>query len=241
MNRWLVPLLFLSVVCAGARAQGPILPQNPGGQPVSPGFPVSNNPADTAGGDQNQVRLQFPNTDIQPILKLYEQLTGKQVVYDNGVTSTISIDISRPVSREEAVRIIETSLYINGFTMVPAGADIVKVLSTGKNPRSFGINIYSDVTQVPDDVGIYSVLFQLQYADSKDIKAILDQYISNSIYSNSVPLPGSIIVTESSVMLRNIAKVIAAADVPPAEVVSRFYPLTRANAKGRCGPAEQAL
>ncbi len=32
-------------------------------------------------------------------------------------------------------------------------------------------------------------------------------------------------------MLRNIAKIIAAADVPQAEVVSRFYPLQRANAK----------
>jgi len=177
------------------------------------------------------VRLQFPNTDIQPILKLYEQLTEKQVVYDNTVAGTISIDISKPVSRDEAIRIIETSLYINGFVIVPTEGNIVKIVGQGKNPRNFGINIYSDLSQIPDNVSIVSVIFQLQYADSKEIQTLLTNYISNSIYSNTVPLPGAIIVTESTVMLRNIAKVITAADVPPAEVVSHFFPLQRASAK----------
>jgi type II secretion system protein D len=63
------------------------------------------------------------------------------------------------------------------------------------------------------------------------MKAIVDQYVSNSIYTSTVPLPGALVVTESTIMLRNIAKVIVAADVPPAEVVSRFYILQRANAK----------
>jgi len=108
---------------------------------------------------------------------------------------------------------------------------MVKLVGAGKNPRSFGIDIYSDVTQIPDSVGVVSVLFQLQYADSKDIKAVLDLYVPTSPYTSAVPLPGAIIVTESTIELRNIAKIIAAADVPPAEVVSRFYPLQRANAK----------
>ena len=181
--------------------------------------------------DVDQVHLQFPNTDIGIILKTYEQLTGKRIVTDNTVVGTISIDITKPVSRDEAIRIIETSFFLNGFALVPTEGDMVKLVGAGKNPRNFGIDIYSDVSQIPENVGICSVLFQLGYADSKDIKAIIDLYVSNSIYTSSVPLPGAIIVTESSIVLRNIAKIITAADVPPAEVVSRFYPLERANAK----------
>jgi len=194
--------------------------------PSAPTIPGSPNSAPS-----DEVRLQFPNTDIQPIIKLYEQLTGKHVISDNTVVGTISIDISRPVGRDEAIRIIETSLYLNGFALVPTEGDIVKLVGAGKNPRNFGVNIYSDVSEIPDGIGIVSVVFQLQYADSKDIKAVVDQYLSNSIYTSSVPLPGAIIVTESSVNLRNIAKIIAAADVPPAEVVSQFYLLQRATAK----------
>ena len=231
MNRCLGPLSFLFIIGASSWAQAPgfarpLVPgqfQQPGlagPPPVAPGAP-----------DSELVRLQFPNTDIQPILKLYEQLTGKRIVTDNTVVGTISIDISRPVPRDEAIRIIETSLYINGFALVPTEGNLVKLVGAGKNPRNFGIDIYSDVSQIPDNIGIVSVVFQLQFADSKDIKALIDQYVSNSVYTSSVPLPGAIIVTESSIVLRNIAKLIAAADVPPAEVVSRFFPLQRANAK----------
>ena len=182
-------------------------------------------------GETPDVRLQFPNTDTPVILKFYEQLTGKQMVYDNSVAGNISIDISKPVTRDEAIRIIETALYLNGFSLVPTEGNIVKVTGVGKSPRQFGISIYSDISQIPDNISVVSVLFDLNYADSKDVKAIVDQYTSGSAEYASVPLPGSIIVTESTVMLRNIAKLIAAADVPPAEVVSRFYPLQRANAK----------
>jgi general secretion pathway protein D len=246
VNRRLGPLLFLSLLQASVWAQNPTnppsnlpayqrqvaplgnsgnLPGGPGGPPIAP----QANPA--APSELDQVRLQFPNTDIQVILKLYEQLTGKHMIYDNTVAGTVSIDISKPVTNEEAVRIIETSLYLNGFALVPAEGNIVKVVGAGKNPRNFGINIYSDLSQIPDDVSIATVIFDLQYADSKDMKAIVDQYVSNSIYTSTVPLPGSLVVTESTIMLRNIAKVIEDADIPPAEVVSRFYSLQRANAK----------
>ena len=209
----------------GGRQYPPPLPGAPAGnfQNPMPGLPPA---------DADQVRLQFPNTDIGVILKFYETLTGKQVVYDNTVAGTISIDISKPVSRDEAIQIIETALYLNHFALVPTeGGSIVKVVGTGQNPRQFGINIYSDVSQIPDDVSVVSVLFQLEYADSKDVKAVVDQYTNGSANYASVPLPGALIITESTVMLRNIAKIIAAADVPPAEVVSRFYELHRANAK----------
>ncbi len=238
MNRWLGPLLFLSALVASARAQGPVYPTPPRQPPTfgarnipAPGSPANDNIANPPGSS-DEVRLQFPNTDIQPILKLYEQLTGKQIIYDNSVVGTISIDISKPVSRDEAIRIIETSLYLNGFSLVPGEGNIVKVFGTGKNPRSYGVDIYSDVTQIPDGVEVATVVFQLQYADSKDIKSVLDQYIANTPnVTSTVPLPGAILVTESTLTLRNIAKIIEAADVPPAEVVSRFYPLYNANAK----------
>ncbi len=196
-------------------------------------MPATNaaSPSAAPDSDADQVHLQFPNTDIQVILKTYEQLTGKHIVADNTVAGTVSIDISKPVSSDEAIRIIETALYINGFALVPTEGNIVKVVGQSKNPRSYGINIYSDVSQIPDDLELASVVFQLQYADSKDVKSVVDLYVSNSVYTSTVSLPGALIVTESTVMLRNIAKVIAAADVPPAEVVSRFYPLQRATAK----------
>ena len=232
MNPRLAAFLLLPLLALAARAQNPSFPApNPGAYPV--GNPAVN-PMVPGTPDQEPVRLQFPNTDISAVLQFYEQLTNKHVITDNAVQGTINININKPVSRDEAIRIIETCLYLNGFSFASdESGNILKLVGNGKNPRSYGINIYSDATQIPDNVSIVSVLFQLQYADSKEIKQLIDQYLTgaSSPYSSSVPLPGALLITESAGMLRNIAKVIAAADVPPAEVVSRFYALQRASAK----------
>ena len=90
------------------------------------------------------VKLQFPNSDVDDVLRLYEQLTGKKLVRDNFVQGKVNIFIAKDVPREEAIKIIEMNLLMNGFSLVPADEDIVKVIGTGKNPRTTGVPIISD-------------------------------------------------------------------------------------------------
>ena len=83
-----------------------------------------------------RVRLQFPNTDVREVLEFYERLTGKHLVTDNQVQGTVNISVAGELPAEEAVRIIEINLLLNGITMIPVEhSNIVKVVGTGKNPR----------------------------------------------------------------------------------------------------------
>ena len=82
-------------------------------------------PADPPSAPPNApatVRLQFPNSDVVDVLHLYEQLTGKKLVMDNFVQGKVNIFIAKEVSREEAIKIIEMSMAINGISLVPARA-----------------------------------------------------------------------------------------------------------------------
>ena len=47
----------------------------------------------------------------------------------------VNIFLTKDPTREEAIQIIEISLLMNGFSLVPEEPDIVKVIGTGKNPR----------------------------------------------------------------------------------------------------------
>ena len=81
------------------------------------------------------VRLQFPNSDVVDVLHYYEQLTGKKLVMDNFVQGKVNIFISKDVSRDEAIKIIEMSMALNGISLIPAARDIVEVVGAGQNPR----------------------------------------------------------------------------------------------------------
>ena len=195
--------------------------------------PAQNPPANVPAGQQQTVRLQFPNSDVADVLRFYESLTGKKLIMDNFVTGKVNIFLSKDVPRDEAIKIIEISLLLNGYSLIPSEGDIVKVIGTGKNPRTTGVPIVSDENEIPEGDHVISYLFKLRYADPQELLQALGQYLSPpQPYTSFLALPkaGAILVTENSSVIRTLAKIIDQVDVPPAEVVSEFIKLERADA-----------
>jgi type II secretion system protein D len=179
------------------------------------------------------VRLQFPNSDVVDVLHLYEQLTGKKLVMDNFVQGKVNIFIAKDVSREEAIKIIEMSMALNGISLVPAGRDIVDVVGAGQNPRKAPVPIISDLADIPAGNPVISFLFRLQYADPQELQQVLMAYFqgsSGTINILALPKSSSLLVTQNADIIRQLAGVIEQVDVAPAEVVSEFIKLDRADA-----------
>ena len=230
-------LLFLLLAGGIARAQKtgpptqPKIPVAPAA--IAPAAPVATTPLPAQG--QDMVRMQYPNTDVKDILAVYERLTGKKIVFDNTVQGPVNIVISREVPREEAIKIIEINLLLNGFAFVPDENNIVKVTGIGRNPRSTGVPVYSDIDQLPEGDRVVSFLFKLKYADPVELQATLGTYIAPAPtgYTSMVALPKaqSLLVTENTAVLRTLIQIIAQIDVAPADVVTEFIQLERADAK----------
>jgi len=179
------------------------------------------------------VRLQFPNSDVVDVLHLYEQLTGKKLVMDNFVQGKVNIFIAKDVSRDEAIKIIEMSMALNGISLVPAARDIVDVVGAGQNPRKAPVPIISDLADIPAGNPVVSVLFKLQYADPQELQQVLMAYFqgsSGTINILALPKSSSLLVTQNADIIRQLAGVIEQVDVAPAEVVSEFIKLERADA-----------
>jgi general secretion pathway protein D len=179
------------------------------------------------------VRLQFPNSDVVDVLHYYEQLTGKKLVMDNFVQGKVNIFISKDVSRDEAIKIIEMSMALNGISLIPATRDIVEVVGAGQNPRKAVVPIISDLSDIPPGNPVISFLFKLQYADPQELQQVLMAYFqgsSGSINILALPKSASLLVTQNADIIRQLASVIQQVDVAPAEVVSEFIKLDRADA-----------
>ena len=222
-------LASATVVFAQRDSQRPTLPAVKG---VSP--PPTQEDAPTAPPNAPAtVRLQFPNSDVVDVLHLYEQLTGKKLVMDNFVQGKVNIFIAKDVSREEAIKIIEMSMALNGISLVPAGRDIVDVVGAGQNPRKAPVPIISDLADIPAGNPVVSFLFRLQYADPQELQQVLMAYFqgsSGTINILALPKSSSLLVTQNADIIRQLAGVIEQVDVAPAEVVSEFIKLDRADA-----------
>ena len=213
---------------------------NPVTQTANPAVQIANQPtrdATAPPGAPATVRLQFPNSDVVDVLHLYEQLTGKKLVMDNFVQGKVNIFIAKDVSRDEAIKIIEMSLALNGISLVPADHDIVDVVGAGQNPRKAPVSIISDLGDIPPGNPVISFLFKLQYADAQELQQVLMAYFqgsSGSINILALPKSSSLLVTQNADIIRRLATVIEQVDVAPAEVVSEFVKLERADATKVC-------
>jgi type II secretion system protein D len=223
-------LVLASATMASAQS-GSRRPTVPAVKPVNPEVP-----ADAPAAPPNApatVRLQFPNSDVVDVLHLYEQLTGKKLVMDNFVQGKVNIFIAKDVSREEAIKIIEMSMALNGISLVPAARDIVDVVGAGQNPRKAPVPIISDLADIPPGNPMISFLFRLQYADPQELQQVLMAYFqgsSGTINILALPKSSSLLVTQNADIIRQLAGVIEQVDVAPAEVVSEFIKLERADA-----------
>ena len=200
--------------------------------PAVPPVSATSAAATPPPGAPGMVTLQYPNSDVVDVLRLYETLTGKKLVMDNFVQGKVNIFIAKPVPREEAIRIIEINLLMNGYSLVPAVDDIVKVIGTGKNPRTAGVPIISEEELIPVGDQVISYLFKLRFADPIELQQVLQQYLTPpQPYTSFLALPkaSAVLVTENSSVIRTLANIINQVDIPPAEVVSEFIKLERAD------------
>src|SRR5438105_993284 len=202
---------------------------NPAPAPVSP----ARSPAViTATGAQDMVRLQFPNSDVQDVVRLYETLTGKLIIIDNLVAGKVNIFLTKEVTREEAIKSIEMNPALNGYSLVQADKDTIEVVGQNQNPRRAAVPIISDTGDIPPGNTVISFLFKLRYTDPQDVATLLQQYLQPTGAVAAIPLPksSSLLVTQSADTIRRIARIVEQVDVEPAEVKSEFIQLYRADA-----------
>src|SRR5437016_7270603 len=226
-----IATLVLGSATAGLGQNKPARPEPPVPKVAYP--PPVEAQAPAPANAPAMVRLQFPNSDVVDVLHLYEQLTGKKLVMDNFVQGKVNIFIAKDVSREEAVKIIEMSMGLNGISLVPAGKDLIDVVGAGQNPRKAPVPIVSDLADIPPGNPVISFLFHLQYADPQELQQVLLAYFqgsSGTINILALPKASALLVTQNADIIRQLAGVIEQVDVAPAEVVSEFIKLDRADA-----------
>lgn len=183
-----------------------------------------------------KVTLNFQNNPVTEILSLYETLTGKRLVRDSAVAQGAPLTIAVPgeIPRSEAIRIIEASLILNGYSFVGVDDKTVKILGPSKFPRSQGIPIYSSPYMLPDGDEVVSYFMKLSYLSPQDAVQLFSQVISPpNPYTSFAPVPNvqAVFITENVPVIRKLLELQSMVDVPPAKVITEWITLKRADAE----------
>lgn len=194
----------------------------------------------TITGDQ--VALNFPNNAVSDLLAVYEKLTDMTLVKDTAIFdgAPISLVTPKPVSKEEAVRLIEATLLTNGYAIVlnPDGksARILPTRTQGASSLQFsqGVRFYLEPKDLPEGETLVTYFMKLEHLTPEEAAAILANHVGLNVYGRITPVtaPPGLLITESATIVRQLINIREAIDSTEttSSLVTKFVKLVYADA-----------
>ena len=175
---------------------------------------------------------------LPQILLQYGAITGQNVIQDSSIqTATLTILTNNPMLPSEAAEFIEKSLLLNGYAIIPAGKNTIKVVAVPASqgaPGSEGVPIYNEIGDLPETDQVVAFVMKFEHLGSEAAAAKLTEVFPAHTYGTIVPFPqaSSVVITDSTAVIRRYAELQAHLDVAAkgVEIELEVFALDRANA-----------
>lgn len=173
--------------------------------------------------------LNAKDVDIATLVKTFSKLTGRNYIVDSSVKGSITIHLPSAVTLAEAMRIFDSVLLLKGFTTVPIGDNIWKVVSA-RDAQQTTIPVVSDSPENPSDK-IVTQLVRLKYIQASDMQQLLSKFVSKEGSINSFSGTNSLIVIDSQANIARLRRLIEQLDIPARDQDITIIPIQYATAK----------
>ncbi|MEO8204731.1 MAG: secretin N-terminal domain-containing protein [Chthoniobacterales bacterium] len=233
----IIAVILLLGVSAYSQTPPPVAPDPASydfsSQKAKPTPSITRSPSSTTT-DEEKITLQFPRTTVNEILSLYELLTGKRMIRDSKlIGDELSISAQKPVSKSDAIQMIEAALLLNGYSLVPVDRNTMKILGASKTARAEGVQLIASPEDLPAGDQIVSYYMPLHYISAQEAGKIFQGFVKLNTYGSIVPLSNAsaIVITDKTSLIRTLIDLQKLIDKPPAQISTHFVILKRANAE----------
>lgn len=170
-------------------------------------------PPDTTAQKTSQrfITIDFDNVDIRLFIKYISELTGKNFIIDRTVKGTVSIISPTKISEEEAYRVFESVLSVNGYTTIQSGA-MIKIMPTVRARTENVDTLHHGETSAPED-RIVTQLIPLTHTTPAEMKKVLAPLISKTSVVIAHTQSGMLIITDTLSNIQKLLSIIESLDV----------------------------
>ena len=181
--------------------------------PTVKGLPEAPPPSRPPRENPDIVTLNFVNADIEGVVKVVSEITGKNFVVDPRVKGTVNIVSAKPMPRERVYDVFLAALRLQGFAAVE-DRGLVKIVPEAD------AKLHASPTQAQGEVGrisgdrIETRVFTLKYESAVQALPILRPLIAPSNTITAYQNNNTLVITDYANNLERIADIIDAIDQP---------------------------
>ncbi|HEY4349940.1 MAG TPA: type II secretion system secretin GspD [Paraburkholderia sp.] len=171
---------------------------------------LSNPLAHAQPQSRQQVNLSFSNVDISQVAKAIGAATDTTIIVDPRVKGQLNLVSDNPVSKELALKTLESALRMQGFSLVRDGG-ILKVVPEA-DAKLQGVPTYVGNTPKARGDQVITQVFRLRNGSANSLLPALKPLVSPNNQIAAYPADNTLIVTDYADNVRRIADIIAGVD-----------------------------
>ena len=192
-----------------------------------PGLSAAEKKAKTRTKAAEQVQINFPDIDLNVLINLISQMTGRNFIVDPAVKGKVTIIAPDKISVDDAYRVFESVLEVHGFATVPSGSVTKIVPAVQARSKSIPTVLKGETSRTDDK--IVTRIIPMTNISPDEVKKFLTPLISKT--SVVIPYEQSklLIIADALSNINRLMEIITAMDVPVDGEELEIIPLKHAS------------
>jgi general secretion pathway protein D len=185
----------------------------------------------TAGtANTNGLRLNFRGAPLDSVLDYLSDAAGFIIVLDTQVHGRVDLWSDQPVTKDEAVNLLNSVLNKNGYAAIRDGRKLTILDKTDAKTRNIPVKIGNDPDAIPDNDEIVTQIIPIRFVEARQLASDLSSFVSPQATIVANEAGNSIVVTDTQSNIKHLMQIIQAVDnSAEAETEIRVFRLRYAN------------
>ena len=178
------------------------------------------------------LRLNFRGARLESVLDYLSEAAGFIIVLDAEIDDRVDVWSHQPLTKDEAVNLLNTVLNENGYAAIRNGRTLTIVDREEARLRDLPVRTGSDPEGIPKTDEMITQIISVRYADAvqllEDLSPLIPDYATVSANESS----NAIVLTDTQTNVRRMAEIVQALDTSISSISGiRVFALSFAEAE----------
>ena len=176
------------------------------------------------------LRLNFRNAPLEMVLNYLSDAAGFIIVMDTRVNGSVNVISSHPMTKDEAVDLLNAVLNKNGYAAIRNGRTLTIVDKNDAKTRDIPVKSGNDPAGIPNNAEIVTQIIPIRFVEARQLVSDLTSFVSPQATVVANEAGNAIVITDTQANIRHLAEIIRAVDdSAQAETEIRVFHLKHAS------------
>ncbi len=169
-------------------------------------------PPPAPGTNADELRMNFRNVPLEIVLDYLSDVAGFIIVQDTRVTGNVNVISSHPMTRYEAVELLNSTLNKNGCAVICNGRTLTIVDKNDAKTRDIPVKSGNNPDDIPKNAEMVTQIIPIRFIEARQLVSDLRSFVSPQATVVANEAGNSIVITDAQANIRHLMEIIWAID-----------------------------